>query len=130
MAPIAIKFVGRGHTRLAVKQVDLLNGALFKVWRALRRPELLQSDLYHQNRPLEAELMAMESLRFGPTIDPLAALAVISAHCRQIEKLQPELAALGVTVNEQVTQETYALAEIAETEARAGGSSPTRGSRR
>src|SRR5690606_3708103 len=80
MTPIAIKFCGRGHTRLAVKQVDWLKEAYGKAWCAVWRPELLQKDVYHQNRPLEAELNALLP-RFGPVIDPLVALGVIRAHC-------------------------------------------------
>jgi predicted nucleotidyltransferase len=129
MAPIAIKFVGRGHTRLAVDQVALLRDAYRALWRALWRPELLQKDAYHQNRPLEVE-MDKQSLRFGPSIDPLAALAVIRSYCQEVEQLHPALAELGACVNEDVVQEVAALAEIAETVARAGGSAPYRGSRR
>ncbi|MCC6457028.1 MAG: nucleotidyltransferase domain-containing protein [Caldilineaceae bacterium] len=129
MAPIAIKFAGRGHTRLAVKQVDYLEGAFVKLWRALWRPELLQKDAYHQNRPLEAELDARLP-RFGPTIDPLVALHVIRAHCDEVASWHPALAALGVSVHDGVVREVVALTEVAEKSARLGGSNPDQGSRR
>jgi predicted nucleotidyltransferase len=129
MAPIAVKFAGRGHTRLAVEQVDLLQEAFIRVWRALWRPELLQKDAYHQNRPLEAELDAILP-RFGPNIDPLAALNVIRAFCDEVASWHPALAALGVRVNDNIVREMAALAQVAEKAARAGGSSPESGSRR
>jgi predicted nucleotidyltransferase len=129
MAAIAIKFAGRGHTRLAVRQSDLLKDATIKLWRAVSQPELLQRDGYHQNRPLEPELSARLP-RFAPGIDPLAALEVIRALCREVESLHPALAALGATVDEGVAKEVAALAEIAEIIAREGGSAPERGSRR
>lgn len=129
MAPLAVKFAGRGHTRLAVKQVDYLQDCYIGLWQALWYPELLQRDAYHQNRPLEAELSARLP-RFAPVIDPLAALEVICALCREVESLHPALAELGATVDEGVAREVAALAEVAEISARAGGSAPERGSRR
>jgi hypothetical protein len=129
MAPIAIKFAGRGHTRLAVKQVDLLQSAYIKVWRALWQPALLHKDRYHQNRRLEKEIDA-KLPRFGPRIDPPAALDVIRAFCAEMEKLHPALAELGVSVRAEVVQDVAALAEVAEKIARAGGSNPYGGSRR
>jgi hypothetical protein len=129
MAPIAIKFAGRGHTRLAVKQVDLLEDAFVKLWYALRRPERLQKESYHQNRPLEPELDARLP-RFGPWIDPVAALTVIRSFCSEVEALHPGLAGLGAVVADEVVKETAALAALAEAVARAGGSAPDRGSRR
>jgi hypothetical protein len=129
MAPIAVKFVGRGHTRLAVKQVDLLQRSLIAVWHALKRPELLQKDAYHQNRPLDAELDVYLP-RFGPEIGPLAALDVIRAYCDAMAALSPALAELGVRVEDGVMREVAALAEVAERSVRTGGSSPNRGSRR
>lgn len=129
MAPLAVKFAGRGHTRLAVKQVDYLQECTIALWYVLRHPEQLQRDAYHQNRPLEAELSARLP-RFAPVIDPLAALEVIRALCREVESLHPALAELGVAVDEGVAKEVAALAEVAEVTARAGGSAPDRGSRR
>jgi hypothetical protein len=129
MAPIAIKFVGRGHTRLAAKQVDLLHRAFVSIWHALYRPELLEKDTYHQNRPLEAGLDACLP-RFEPVIDPLAALKVIRAFCDEVVTWHPALTEIDMRVNERAVRETYALAEIAEAAARHGGSGPQRGSRR
>jgi predicted nucleotidyltransferase len=129
MAPIAVKFTGRGHTRLAVEQVDLLQGAFIRIWRALWRPELLQKDAYHQNRPLEAEL-DVRLPRFGPKVDPLAALNVIRAYCDEVVSWHPALAELGVSVRDEVVSEVAALAEVAEKSARMGGSNPDQGSRR
>ncbi len=129
MAPIAIKFVGRGHTRLAVKQVDLLQGAFVKLWRVLWNPTWLQTDAFHQNRPLETELDARLP-RFGPKIDPLEALTVIRTFCDEVQALHPALAQLGVSVHEDVVREVAALAQVAEVSALMGGSNPQQGSRR
>jgi hypothetical protein len=129
MAPIGIKFAGRGYTRKATNQVSMLRDSYCRLWRALWRPELLQKDAYHQNRPLEAELDARMP-RHGPIIDPLEALTVIRAFCHEVEQLHPALAELGVCVHPDAVKETYALADFAETLARTGGSSPHRGSRR
>jgi predicted nucleotidyltransferase len=129
MAPIAIKYAGRGHTRLAVKQVDLLEEAYVKLWRAVRRPERLQREIFHQNRPLEAAL-EVRLPRFGPSIDPATALTIIRRFCQEVERLHPTLAELGASVNAEVVKEVAVLADLAEPVAQAGGSTPDRGSRR
>jgi predicted nucleotidyltransferase len=129
MAPIAIKFAGRGHTRLAVDQVDLLVGAFIKLWHALYHPERLQKDVYHQNRPLDAALDARLP-RFGSQIDPVAALDIIRMLCKEVEALHPALAEMGAFVAEDVVAEVVVLAELAEPVARRGGSVPNQGSRR
>jgi predicted nucleotidyltransferase len=129
MAPIAIKFTGRGHTRLAVKQVDLLEGAFVKLWYALTYPERLARDVSHQNRPLPADLDARLP-RFDSVIDPVGALNVIRKFCQEVQQLHPALAELGASVRDEVVTQVAALAEMAEMVARSGGSNPNRGSRR
>jgi predicted nucleotidyltransferase len=129
MTSIAIKFAGRGHTRRAVNQVRYLEEHFCRLWYAVHAPERLPRDVYHQNRPLEADLDARLP-RFGPSIDPLAALAVIRQFCHEVTSLHPALADLGVAVDDAAAQETAALADLAEIVACAGGSNPDRGSRR
>ena len=129
MAPIAIKFVGRGHTRLAVKHMDLLKGAFIKLWYVLCFPERLQQDSYHQNRRLEADLDARLP-RFGAVIDPVSALTIIRVFCQEVQQLHPALAELGASVSEDAVVQVFALADMAEVVARAGGSNPNQGSRR
>jgi hypothetical protein len=90
---------------------------------------LLQKDSYHQNRPLEAELNGSLP-RFGPEIDPVAALNVIRAYCDEMAALHPALAEMGVSVGDGVVREVAALAEVAEEMAKHGGSAPYKGSRR
>jgi predicted nucleotidyltransferase len=129
MAPIAIKYVGRGHTALAVNQIGLLRTAYSGVWRALYRPEHLQSYRYHQNRRLEAELDTALP-RLGPVITPASALQNIRAFCTAVEKLHPALAELGVAIPAAIVGEVAALAEQTESIAAQGGSRPYEGSRR
>jgi predicted nucleotidyltransferase len=129
MAPIAIKYAGRGHTRLAVNQVQYLERSLVKVWYALWQPELAQKEAYHQNRPLDPELEARLP-RFGTIIDPLSALNVIRAYCDELASWRPALAEIDVHLNESIVREVAALADVAESTAKLGGSAPNVGSRR
>lgn len=129
MAPIAIKYAGRGHTRLAVHQIELLDAAYKTVWRALYRPELLEKSQYHQNRLLEKELD--DTLpRLGPEITPLSTLAHIRKLCNNMKDLQPSLLELGVRIPVAHISEVEKLAEQALIIARSGGSRPYLGSRR
>jgi Streptomycin adenylyltransferase len=129
MAPIALKYAGRGHTRQAVSQIGLLRGAYAGLWYALNKPERLQPEMYHQNRLTEAELL--EHLpQLGTEITPLSAVENIRALCTEVEKLHPVLAERGVTVSQTVVRDVAELAKVAEAIARQGGSRPNFGSRR
>lgn len=129
MAPIAIKYAGRGHTRLAVMQVNYLHNSYVKVWYACWRPELAQKEAYHQNRRIDATL-ERRLPRFRPDIDPLGALQVIRAYCDEMAALLPAASEFGVHLNDGVIREVDALAEIAEATAILGGTAPNTGSRR
>jgi hypothetical protein len=128
MAPIALKYAGRGHTRLAITQSALLERAYVALWNAVHEPQRLY-DKYHQNRKMQSELDATFP-RFGPNIDGAAAVAVIRSFCDLVEALHPALAAAGVAVPERMPAEVRRLSQIAEAEAARGGSRPGTGSRR
>ena len=129
MAPIAIKYAGRGHTRLAVKQANLLRDAYVSLWRVVHRPDLLQNQGYDQNRLIEDELNA-QMPRFAATIDPPAALGNIRAFCTQVEQLHSALREFGVAIPDAMVGEVAALLERAEVVAQCGGSRPNQGRRR
>ena len=129
MAPIAIKYAGRGHTRLAVKHTGLLRDAYISLWRVVHRPDLLQNQGYDQNRLIEDELNA-QMPRFAATIDPAAALENIRAFCIQVEQLHSALREIGVTIPEAMVGEVAALAEQAKVVTQYGGSRPNQGRRR
>lgn len=129
MVPIAVKYAGRGHTRLAVGQTGLLQEAFTRLWRVLYRPEHLKAEPYHQNRRLEADLDARLP-RFGAVITPESALAVIKEFCQEAERLNPALSELGVEVPTELIGEVKGLIALAELAAKIGGSRPNEGSRR
>lgn len=95
MAPIAVKYAGRGESRRASSQIDLLTGAFIQLWRLVEWPDGPDPAAPFQNRATEPELDAVLP-RLGWTITPDAALVVIEALCVETERLHPALEALGV----------------------------------
>lgn len=128
MAPIALKYAGRGHTQLAVRQCALLHRALTSLWLAVHQPAQL-GDRYQQNRPLDAALDAVLP-RFVADIAATDAIDVVRGYCEIVAGLHPALEALGVPVPARMPGEVERLAEVAAGEAARGGSAPGRGSRR
>jgi hypothetical protein len=113
MAPIAVKYAGRGETRRVGRQIELLTQPLIALWRLVhdpRGPEPWRPQT--TNRRLEPELDDLLPL-LGETIDPLSALDVIRALCDRVERLHPALAALGVPIPERMPGEVRALADVA-----------------
>jgi hypothetical protein len=129
MAPIALKYAARGHTRRAVEQARLLEGGYTRLWRAVNNPRRLAKEEYDQNRRLEQEL-EVTMPRFGVTIDPMEAVRVIRAFCAAVEGLHPALAALGVGVDPRLPGEVERLAVLALEAASRGEPGPDVGSRR
>jgi hypothetical protein len=117
MAPIALKYVGRGASQRAASQIDLLTETFMVLWRLVELPDGPDPYAANTNRPIEPELWARLP-RLGQTIDPAEALAVIRDLCVEVERLHPALAALGATVPDGMVGETAALAAIAEAEIR------------
>ena len=128
MAPIAVKYGGRGHTRLAVAQCALLEQAFVNMWRAVNHPAGL-NDEFHQNRLIEPALDELLP-RFGSDIDAPATLTVVSLFCVRAESLHPALQAIGVTVPEKMATQVTRMLRVAMDEARRGGTGPKIGSRR
>lgn len=122
MAPIAIKYVGRGETRRASSQIDLLTGAFIQLWRLIERPDGPNPAAPFQNRATEPDLDAMLP-HLGWEITPDAALAVIQALCTEMERLHPALEALGVPPPRELVGEMTPLANLAGRAIREGPSS-------
>lgn len=112
MAPIAVKYAGRGESRRASSQIDLLTGAFIQLWRLVERPDGPDPAAPFQNRATEPELDTILP-RLGWTITPDAALDVIEALCVETERLHPSLDALGVQPPQALVAELAALVDLA-----------------
>lgn len=128
MAPIAVKYAGRGWTSRAVLQIELLRQAYEVLWNAVHG-SVRAEDAYHQNRSTEPAFD--ESVpRPGPTVDPASALLVIESFCAAAAGLQPALDALGSRVSPALPIEVGRLCRLAQPWAARGGTRPQSGSRR
>ncbi len=121
MAPIAVKFVGRGDSRRASSQIDLLTGAFIQLWRLVELPDGPDPTAPFQNRATEPELDAVLP-RLEWEITPAAALDVIRTLCSEVERLHPSLEGLGVLPPRELAREVAALARLAESAIRSGPS--------
>ncbi|MGD9893789.1 MAG: nucleotidyltransferase domain-containing protein [Dehalococcoidia bacterium] len=119
MAPIAVKYVGRGDTRRAGQQIALLTTAYIALRRLLADPHGPEPFVPSINRPLEPEIDATLPV-LGASIDPLSALEVIRALCDATESLHPSLGDLGVAPPTQMPDAVRHIAAIAEAELRRG----------
>ena len=128
MAPIACKYAGRGHIRLAIEQCGLLRRSFLALWRSVNAPEHL-AETFHQNRPMEAEVAGLLP-RFSTTVTPLEALAAVQVFCGEVERLHLALEGLGVRVPLAMPGELRNILEIAREAAERGGTNPNGGSRR
>ncbi|MGH2534454.1 MAG: nucleotidyltransferase domain-containing protein [Thermomicrobiales bacterium] len=118
MTPIAIKYAGRGASRQAASQIDLLTTAFIALWRLVELPDGPNPWLPTTNRPLEPDLNARLP-HLGWTIDPAETLRVIRALCAEVERLHPALTALGVSIPVAMLREIATLSAIAEEAIRA-----------
>jgi predicted nucleotidyltransferase len=125
MAPIAVKYAGRGATRPAAGQIDLLTQSAIAVWRLVEQPDGPNPWEPITNRPINPELDAVLP-RLGWAIDPAKALETISHLCAMVERMHPALATLGVTIPAKMPGEVARLIDLA-TNVFAGGD---RGARR
>jgi predicted nucleotidyltransferase len=119
MAPIAVKFAGRGETHRVGRLIELMTNAYISLWRLVHQPDGPEPYLPHLNRPLEPELDTHLPM-LGERIDSPEALAVIRALCAAAERLHPALAALDVPIPDDVPGEVSNLATLAEAIARRG----------
>jgi hypothetical protein len=115
MAPIAVKYAGRGWTSQAVQQVALLNRAYMRLWRLANDSPVRGRDPYDQNRPPEPEMLASIP-SFARTIDPNECLSVIDDFCDAVAELHPRLEALGADIPERMPVEVAAFIELAQSE--------------
>jgi hypothetical protein len=119
MAPIAVKYVGRGETRRAGQQIALLTTAYISLRRLLADPHGPEPFVPSINRPLEPEIDATLPM-LGARIDPPSALDVIRALCDATERLHPSLCDLGVSPPTEMPDAVRHIAAIAEAEFRRG----------
>jgi predicted nucleotidyltransferase len=113
MAPIAVKYAGRGDTRRAVTQIELLTGSFITLWRLVHIPEGPDPLAPAQNRATESELDAILP-RVGREIDPHSALEVVRGLCREVAYLHDALSKIGASPPSQLEAEVIALADLAE----------------
>jgi hypothetical protein len=119
MAPIAVKYAGRGWSSQAVQQVALLRRAYMRLWRLVDSPPVRGPDAYDQNRPPEPELLASIP-DFAGTIDPPECLRVIATFCEAVSELHPGLESRGFAVPLRMPAEVVHLIAIAQTETATG----------
>jgi predicted nucleotidyltransferase len=112
MAPIAVKYAGRGQTYRAVSQIALLSQAYIALWRLLHDPASPEPLLHWTNRLLEPELDAALP-QLGPEIDPMSALVVVERLCAAVEQLHPGLEACNVAVPAAMPGQAGRLAALA-----------------
>jgi hypothetical protein len=112
MAPIAVKYAGRGDTRRAIGQVDLLSRALICLWRLLADSSGPDPWQPKANRPLEEEL-DRRLPQAGRVLSPKRVLDLIVRLCDEAERLQESLSELDADVNQEIISETRNLAGIA-----------------
>lgn len=113
MAPIAVKYAGRGNTRRAAAQIDLLTGAAVSLIWLAEESETHDPTVPYSNHGLESGLY-QRLPRLGWTIDPAAALNIIQQLCDVVACLHPKLVSLGVPVPAEMPGEATRLGEIAE----------------
>lgn len=113
MAPIAVKYIGRAQTRRAVRQIDLLSGALVTLWRLVGDASEPDPGAAAANRVLEPDL-ARRLPTLSERIDPLVCLEVLRAQCAEVEKLHPALRALDVSIPRDMPDQVHRLAALAE----------------
>jgi hypothetical protein len=129
MAPIAVKYAGRGRMRRAVQQEALLAAAWQRLWELAHRRVLRTQDAYDQNRPPSPRALA--AIRsFDSVITGEDVVRVIGEYCDAMEPLHPGLACLGVDVPIRMPAEVRRLIEIARIEIQRGSNRPGSGSRR
>ncbi|MBV9577980.1 MAG: nucleotidyltransferase domain-containing protein [Chloroflexi bacterium] len=106
MAPIAIKYIARGQTDRAIRQVGLVRDAFVDLWRLV---EAGQPRVNSLNPPLEPRLRQILPW-FGPTIDPPSCLDVLMKLCELTVELHPQLAARGIAIPEDMPAQVARIA--------------------
>lgn len=119
MAPIAIKLCGRGDTRRAANQIELLTTAFIALWRLVSEPHGPNPILPSTNRVIEPELDSCIP-RVGATMSPRSALSTVAELCQSVERLHPRLEGLGVTIPRDMPAEVAALRRVADEAIRRG----------
>jgi predicted nucleotidyltransferase len=113
MAPIVLKYVGRGATRRAVGLLGLMSDAFVILWRLLHELDTPEPTATGLNRRLEPELAALLP-NLGRTIEPLDCLQAVLQLCQETERLHQPLLVLGVAIPERMPAQVARLAQLAE----------------
>ena len=129
MAPIALKYAGRGHTRNVVNMAGLMAPAYHRLWRALHAPDQLGRTVHHENAPDEADFEPY-TIRFPATITLAGALDVVEQVIAAVAGFHADLEARGHSVPHGMVDQVRSLMMITRDEVERGGSSPHRHSRR
>lgn len=117
MAPIAIKYCGRGEP--AAGLIDHMTRAFIALWRLVTEPDGPNPILPSTNRVIEPELDALIP-RLGLTIDPLRTLGVIEDLCQKVQDLHPALHEIGAVIAPEISAEVAGLKGVAEDVVRQG----------
>jgi predicted nucleotidyltransferase len=101
MAPIAVKYIARGDTTRAIRQIGLVRDAFVALWRLV---DTGRPTINGFNQPLEPEL-ARTLPRFGSQIGPPDCLVALVHLCVDTERLHSRLQAVGVVVPHEMPQQ-------------------------
>lgn len=105
MAPIALKYIGRGRTNRAVRMVDLLAGTYARLWRLVHDPARRDAGDASWLHPERDAALIVVLPRFGATIDPPAVLNAVNHLIGEVHRLHPAIARLGVAIPEEAVAE-------------------------
>ena len=113
MAPIALKYIGRGATQRAVRTLDRMSSAFVSLWRLVQQPTAPAPSITGLNQRLEPELAALLP-KLGRTIEPWDCLQAVLQLCQETERLHAPLAALGVAIPSRMPAQVARLAKLTE----------------
>lgn len=119
MAPIAVKYAGRGWTEQAVKQIGLLSHAFVPLWRWAQGPPFTGDDRYDQNHVPEPALRAAWPV-LDAQIDAISTIEAIREYVDAVERLHQSLFVIGVTTPDAMPAQVRKLIDTAREEAHAG----------
>lgn len=94
MAPIAVKYIARGQTSRAIRQIELVRDAFAGLWRLL---ETGHPTINGYNQPVEPDLARILA-PLQPNIGPADCLTALLRLCAEAECLHPRLESLGIEI--------------------------------
>ena len=112
MAPIAVKYAGRGATARLVGMIDLLHSAYLDLWNLLHGDPMSLLPVNVTNAPLDPALAARMPV-LDTVITPGSGLDVVMRMIQDVASWHPDCAARGVLVPDAMPETVGALAAIA-----------------